>query len=272
MEPFFRDQRAEEMIREKSHDTTLNLQSMDPAPQDQAASPFRSHQLQARNHLPAAHHQEQPDWIFATLLAGFILVAWTVFFHFKRFNTVVSATFSKRHLSQLAREGNPLRERIAISLSALYILAFSLTIYQWNELYFGWKDPILNGFRLFVLIMLLLILFWTLKLFAMNFLSIIFRTHQSNHEYLLNIMLFSTLSGLINLPLLVLAIYLNSLTILFISLIIIILLFLIRFIKGMMIGAALTRFSYLFLFVYLCALELLPLVIILKLALIYNAH
>jgi hypothetical protein len=260
------------MIRETAHDTTTTMQSAAPADAGHASSPFRSHQLQVRNTLPLTHTQEKPEWIFGVLLAAFILVAWTLFFFYKRFSIVVSAPFSKRHLSQLTREGNPLRERIAISLSAVYILVMSLTIYQWNELYFGWSNPFIYGFRLFLLIMLALILFWTLKLFAMNFLSIIFRTHQSNSEYLLNIMLFSTLSGLVNLPLLVLAIYLNSLPILFISLIIIILLFTVRFIKGMLIGVALTRFSYLFLFVYLCALEILPLVVILKLALIYNAH
>jgi len=260
------------MIRKSSHDTTTTLQSMAPADAGGATSPFGSHQLHVQNPLPLAHRQEQPEWIFGVLLTAFILVAWTLFFFYKRFSVVVSAPFSKRHLSQLTREGNPLRERIAVSLSAVYILVMSLSIYQWNVLYFGWTSTLIYGFRLFVLIMLTLILFWTLKLFAMGFLSIIFRTHQSNSEYILNILLFSTLSGLINLPLLVLAIYLNSVTILFISLIIIILLFILQFIKGMLIGAALTRFSYLFLFVYLCALEILPLVVILKLALIYNDH
>jgi len=69
---------------------------------------------------------------------------------------------------------------------------------------------------------------------------------------------------------LILGIYLNSNTLLFICLIFIALLFIIRFFKGMFIGVSLTRFSYLFLFVYLCALELLPLVVIVKLIMLYN--
>ena len=104
----------------------------------------------------------------------------------------------------------------------------------------------------------------------MNVLGAIFRTQQSNHEYLVNIILFSTLSALCILPFLILGIYLNSDTLLFICLVFIALLFVIRFFKGMFIGVSLTRFSYLFLFVYLCALELLPLVVIVKLIMLYN--
>ena len=252
------------------HDTTLTMQSMAPGGVTVTSSPFGTHRLQVKDHLPVAHRQEQPDWVFIVLAAGFILVAWTVFFYFKRFRTFVSAAFSKRYLSQLTREGNILRERIAVSLTLVYLLAMAMTIYQWNELYFGWDIPRLEGFRLFLLVMLLLVLFWTMKFFAMNFLSIVFRTHQNNYEYMLNILLFSVIAGLVSLPLLVFAVYLRSTEILVIILVISVLLFLFRFYKGMMIGAALTRFSYLFLFVYLCALELLPLVVILKLTLIYS--
>jgi hypothetical protein len=271
MEPVQGNGNPDSMIPEQNTDTTLNLQSMAPAQETLSASPFRTHQLQPRDHIPAVHRKEHPDWMFAVLLTGFILIAWTLVFYYKRFTTVISASFSKRHLSQLTREGNLLRERITISLSAVYILATSLLIYQLNMFYFKWNDPVMNGFRLYVLITLLVVLFWTMKLFAMNLLSVVFKTYQSNHEYLLNIMLFSTLSSLILLPLLVLSVYLNSRIILDISLIIISLIFITRFIKGMMIGVQLTRFSYLFLFVYLCALELLPLVVILKFALLYNA-
>lgn len=259
------------MRQDQAHDTTVSMQSMDPLRDETAASPFTSHRLQAKNDLPVVHRPEHPDWIFAILVTGFLLVAWTTVFYYKRFITALYATFSKRHLSQMAREGNLLRERIAVSLSAVYILTMSLMIYQANEFYFQWHDPVLNGFRLFLIIMLLVVLFWALKLFAMNLLSMVFKTHQSNHEYVVNIVLFSALASLILLPLMVLSIYLNSWTILIICLIINAIIFIIRFIKGMIIGAQLTRFSYLFLFVYLCALELLPLVVILKLAILYNA-
>ena len=259
------------MIPDQQTDTTLNMQSMVPVQKDPIPSPFRNHLLQPRAFVPAVHKPEHPDWVFGVLLTGFILVAWTMVFFFKRFSTMLSSTFSKRHLSQLAREGNLLRERLAVSLSAVYILSMSLLIYEMNQYYFGWYDPRLSGFRLFLLITILLILFWMIKLFAMKLLSSVFKTYQSNHEYLLNILLYSTLSGLVLLPLLVAAIYLNSIAILNICLIVITLIFIVRFVKGLIIGAQLTRFSYLLLFVYLCALELLPLVVILKLALLYGA-
>jgi hypothetical protein len=63
--------------------------------------------------------------------------------------------------------------------------------------------------------------------------------------------------------------YLNSVFLLYFSLIIFMLFFAFRFVKGFFIGTAVTKFSYLFLFVYLCSLEILPLLIIIKLLLIH---
>ncbi len=258
------------MIRDHATDTTLNMQSLSHRQAADTESVFGTHLLRPSNPGPMLHRTEHPDWVFGILLTGFILIAWTLSLYYKRFHTLVSAGFSKRWLSQLTREGNPLRERLLISLSSVYLLTIALTIYQWNELHTGWSYGVLTGFRLYALILLLVVLFWTVKLFAMNFLSIVFRTHQSNYEYLLNLMIFSTLTGLVTLPLLVLSVYLHSPTVLYILLGCIGILFIIRFIKGLLIGAALTRFSYLFLFVYLCALEILPLAVLLKLMLAYN--
>jgi len=258
------------MIREVSYDTTINLQSMNPLPKVPVASPFRSHQLQPGHLTPVIHHQEHADWIFGVLVFCFILLAWTLVYHFKRFTTILSSTYSKRYLSQLEREGNILHERISVSLTTVYIISISLLIHQFNVIYFHWSNPYINGFTLFLLILTGVSLFWFFKIIVMNILGVIFRTQQSNHEYLVNIILFSTLSALCILPFLILGIYLNSNTLLFICLIFIALLFIIRFFKGMFIGVSLTRFSYLFLFVYLCALELLPLVVIVKLIMLYN--
>lgn len=260
------------MIQVQSNDTTLDLQSMTPVRQVHGDSPFRAHRLPAKNEIATVRQPEYSDWIFGVLLLGFILVAWTLVFHLKRFTDVVYATFSNRHLSQLSREGNLLRERIAVSIAAVYLLSTSLLIYQVNEFYFHWEHPHLNGYRLFLIIALGVLVFWGIKILVVNLLGIIFKTYQSTHEYLVNLLLFSTPAGLCLLPLLAVTIYLHSSTTLIISLIFIALLFVIRFVKGLLIGAERTRFSYLFLFVYLCTLELLPLVVILKLALLQNAH
>lgn len=253
------------------NDTTLTMQSLVPEQPVAGLSPFSAHQLHVRETGPVMRPQEHPDWMFGVLVTGFIILSWTLVFFNKRFFTVLSATFSKRHLSQLAREGNLLRERITVSLSALYIISMALLVYQIAVNWFGYHHTVLTGFRLFLIISLLLVLIWALKLFAMNLLGVVFRTLQSNLEYQVNIFLFSALTGLLLLPVLTCSIYLRSDLLLSVCVVITAALFAARFVKGLVIGLHLRRFSYLYLFVYLCALELLPLLLILKLALIYNA-
>jgi hypothetical protein len=45
--------------------------------------------------------------------------------------------------------------------------------------------------------------------------------------------------------------------------------FIFRLVRGFLIGISMTKFSWLFLFVYLCSLEILPLVILMKVVLTY---
>ena len=82
-------------------------------------------------------------------------------------------------------------------------------------------------------------------------------------------MLFDFLIGMVLLPLLVLVVYLKSVVLLKISLVITVLLILLALIRGALIGFSLSKFSYLFLFVYLCSLEILPLIVLMKLFRLY---
>jgi hypothetical protein len=84
---------------------------------------------------------------------------------------------------------------------------------------------------------------------------------------LLNMLIFIIINGIILLPALVGIVYLNSTIILYITLIICVLLFIFRFMRGFFIGLTLTKFSYLFLFVYLCTLEIMPVLMLIKLLL-----
>jgi len=97
-----------------------------------------------------------------------------------------------------------------------------------------------------------------------SILGIVFKTKETTYNYLLNLMIFAIITGPVILFFLVFIVYLKTPAILYLCLAIIILLFIFRFIRGFLIGMALTRFSYLLLFVYLCSLEILPLLVLLK--------
>jgi hypothetical protein len=96
-------------------------------------------------------------------------------------------------------------------------------------------------------------------------LGIVFKTKETTYNYLLNQLIFAIITGPILLFFLVLIVYLESPLILYFCLTIIAIIYTFRFFRAFLIGLALTKFSYLLLFVYLCSLEILPLLVLLKL-------
>jgi hypothetical protein len=253
-----------------STDSTADFQSILSAGNHPVRSFFTSHQLRSGGFRPVAVNKYQPDWVLGVLLLGFIVMAWVQVFYRRRFRQVLMAPYSRRFLSQLVRDGDLLSERISLALGFLYLLTTSLFIYQCYELLIVKKPGVLpEGFMVFVIIAIALVGFWIVKTGLIQFLAYIFRTRQTTREYILNIIIFNIITGIFLLPLLVFVVYQKSLVFLWACIIIFTLFFVFRFSRGFLIGISNTKFSYLFLFVYLCTLELLPLVILTKLIFSY---
>jgi hypothetical protein len=207
----------------------------------------------------------QPDWILGILIFCFIIIAWVQFFFPRRLRQILIAPYSKRNLNLLVREGKLLSERIAVALGTIYMLLFPLMIYMVYDLMENHRySNLLEGYMVYFLLILLLGIFWGMKILLMKFLGTVFRTKQTTSEYILNVMLFNFLTGLALLPLLVAVVYVKSVMLLQICLVITLLFFIISFFRGFLIGFSLTKFSYLYLIVYLCTLEILPFIVLMK--------
>ena len=253
-----------------STDSTEDFQSILSAGKHPEQSFFTTHQLRPGGFHPVAFKKFQPDWVLGVLLLGFILQAWVQVFYRRRIRQVLMAPYSKRFLNQLIRDGDLLSERISLALGFLYLLTASLLLYQIYELLLVKRTGSFSeGFLVFVLILAGLFVFWVLKIGLIRFLAYIFRTRQATSEYILNIFIFNIITGVFLLPLLVFVVYLKSQVFLWASIIIFILFFVFRFSRGFLIGISIPKFPYVFLFVYLCTLEFLPLVILTKLLLGY---
>jgi len=248
-----------------SPDTTQHQESILFPKTTYSPSLFTSHQLKTDLHQVREVRKFQPDWILGILILCAIFLAWTQIFAFKRFKQVIRAPFSKRFINQLMRDGNLFRERISISLGLIYMMCFSLLLYEVNELVLEWTIFRIQGFLLFLLISGFIIAFWSIKSIFIRILGEVFRTFQTTHEYMLNSLVFNLMTGIVILPFLIMVIYLKSIPMVYFCLIFMVFLNVFRFVRGFLIGVSLTKFSYLFLFVYLCSLEILPLLIIAKL-------
>ncbi len=250
-------------------DTTFPQQSLVLPLKIYGKSMFTGHLLKPVHHENNPIGKFQPDWITGFLISFFILIAWSQVFFGKRLKQVLMAPLSKRFLNQLIRDGNLFKERISVALGIVYVLSFSLLIFQINEILLKWAIAGYKGFFLFLIITGLFTGFWAIKIFTVRFIGFVFRTKNTTREYLLNMLIFCLVTGLIILPFLVIIVYMKSVFMLYCTVGIISLLFIFRFVRGFFIGIRLTKFSYLFLIVYLCALEILPLLVLVKLLLNY---
>ncbi len=248
-------------------DTTFTMQSMAAPDMVYVRSPFAGHLLHPEDFKTDMIQRLQPDWIMGILIFCLILLAWTQVFYHKRIRQVFRAPFSKRFINQLTRDGNLFKERISVTLGIVYLLCFSLLLYEFNEQILKIDFRIIHGVALFGVIILANLGILTVKVALVQLIGGVFKTRETTYNYLLNLLIFALLTGPLMLGILVLILYLKLPVFLYICLVIFILVFIFRFIRGFFIGLALSKFSYLFLFVYLCSLEILPLLVIIKILL-----
>ena len=250
-----------------STDTTSTFQSIAMPQPVFEKSIFQSHQLKPTGFHINQVNNAQPDWILAILVFCFILLAWGQVFYHRRIQQIFRAPFSKRFINQLTRDGNLFRERISVALGIVYILAFSLFLYEFNAKILGFTFHGVTGISLYGLITVIHICILTAKVALVQLLGIVFKTWETTNNYLLNLLIFALLMGPVLLTGMVFVIYLKSIVLIYICITVFIALLLFRFIRGFFIGMVLRKFSYLFLFVYLCSLEILPLLVLIKILL-----
>jgi hypothetical protein len=98
-----------------------------------------------------------------------------------------------------------------------------------------------------------------------RFCGYVFKASNETSDYVLNLYLFGQVTGICLLPVIIFITYFdNSKSIIFIGALVIILLCLYRLFKGFVIAFSKSKVSVYYIFLYLCTLEILPLVLLLK--------
>jgi hypothetical protein len=94
--------------------------------------------------------------------------------------------------------------------------------------------------------------------------GIIFKTAESSRAYQLNTLIFNQITGIAIFPFALMAFYWENTTFLIIGVVIVSLLFGYRLFRGILTGLANKNYNLLYLFLYLCTLEILPLLLLVK--------
>jgi len=204
-------------------------------------------------------------WYILVLLIALSIFAWGKSFYQKYLLQIISSVYNYQISIQLFRDKNALFRNLSIILQILFpinvglLIYFLIDFYHFNQIF---NNSILNiavyCFGVF--------LFFRLKAFLYKFLGVLFKTQEDFNEVQHHINVFNQTLGVILLPFVIAMPFMDT-TITKITLIglfgfvgIFLLLF---FFRGIQIVTR-KQVSFFFLILYLCAIEILPVALLIK--------
>jgi hypothetical protein len=183
----------------------------------------------------------------------------------KDIKIVIQSFYNKQALSQPNKEGGPINFWAFIGLFMLFSLTFGLVLCQlsgYYNLYYGVSD-----FQLFILLSFVIGLLFALKFLVLKFIGFVFDMNRLVSEYvtILNLTYFNIAFVLLSVSIcfsLLAAHYIPYLLISTLALIAII--FAWQYLRNSVGIVSNFRFHKFYLFIYLCALEICPILILIK--------
>lgn len=212
------------------------------------------------------------SWITITLLSLFILITLIKSIFYKRFILLINVFLSSRVFNLFARESNFFKESIAIIIFPAFIVSSSLFLYQFISHSEIITIKNLNDVSLFATIIILLSSFYLSKALIRLTLGALFKTQTETYEHHLNIFIFDFISSFIIIPITIVLTY-NPIPIFYyIGAGVFIAIFVYKLIRLLNIGINKAKFSGYYLFLYLCGVEILPVLVVGKLLLINTTY
>jgi hypothetical protein len=239
----------------------------------QVQSIFSGHELPIKHQLTPKERAKGFDGFFtAVLFLGFLLFVLVRVYSPRKLNQMFIAFVNPAAMNQLLREEYAFTNRSSLLLLLIYLLVFPLFAFQ-TILYFlngnfpGGTSPA-HIFSGYVLIMGFVFAVYLIKILVTRFLASAFGLQATGSEYIYTILLFNKVIGLLIYPLVMLIAFahqLNSANILKAGIGVLTILLIYRTLRLIQIGLSASGVSFLYLFLYLCTLEILPFLVLIKL-------
>lgn len=230
---------------------------------------FKGHALRPVHPNARPVNREVADWFTISLIALVGIFTWFRVFYYRIFNQLFGAYFNLTTTNQIVRDESVLLQRASLFLSVISYMVMGLFVYQLSEI-LRWNIPYLQGGLLrFIFFSVAIAASYSVKMIILRFFSNVFDLDKPVALYIFNVFLMVMMIGLLLLPVNILLAYASSQIrewVMWISVGIISLLFLYRLVRAVGIWIGIPGFSVFYLFLYLCAFEIAPLLIIWKVA------
>jgi preprotein translocase subunit SecG len=179
---------------------------------------------------------------------------------------VLNAAYSLQVARQIEREDYGPLKRVSILLSAVFVLITAFLFYKVNLL---WGPPILKnngGFFQYMFFVLVLVLLYSVKFLGARMIGFITETGNIFNEYVNNTLIINQSIGVILLPVMIIVelSQVDPAWIVLPATLFLVLGYALRLYRGFLFACIEGGVGLLQLFVYLCALEILPLLVLIK--------
>lgn len=208
-------------------------------------------------------------WIHIILFLSFTILVFLRVFDFRRLVALFQGFVRASSVAVMYREESALSSRVSVFLIVNFLLMTSLFIWQASGVIFTDYPPASS----ILWIALSLVGVYIVKVIAIRILGFIFEMREAAQEYIYNIVLFNKALGLILFPVTVCLAYarqLNPEWLVFAGLVVWGIILIYRFIRVSWIGLSERGVSVVYIILYLCTLEILPFVVIIKVLIGFN--
>jgi hypothetical protein len=232
---------------------------------------FSEHQLKPNDPKPVIHFTHYDYLVALILFLSFCMFVWLYVSNKKRLNQLVK-NFYSRSGNRSSKDEYTVSNRVGFILSLLFLLTISLFTGQLIE-YYGWQ---IKGEKIsqYGTIMVALIGMYLVKIGFIRVTGFIFKTGKEAAEYVSAMLVFLNMLGLFMLPVVICLTFIRQVDakiFIYAGYFIIGSFLLLRLLKGLVIGFGSNRVSKFYLFLYLCTLEIIPFIILIKLFMLYIA-
>ena len=215
---------------------------------------------------PLMMDHPEGDWFFYIITAILALLAWSRNFSPYRFFFILSSFFSYRKTEILHNQGKLIRNGTSFAFILITILSAGLFIYQYAALLnINIFPPGTPPYLIAIYLSLAVGVIWLTKSIIISITGTLFKTYYSSSFYLSNILIINTFGGIILLVFTVIYFYTKSTLFLYLPVYILLSVYIYRLIRSFLIGRKAGKFSILYIILYLCTLEILPVLVLYKL-------
>lgn len=230
-------------------------------------SPFVKHELKAKA-LKADERKPGEGWVFVSLIGIFVLLLLTRRLNPKKLFVYLSAIYNRRAQNELFEEENLLSSPFSLILFVAFCLTTSLFTIKAIGLTPGGIIQEYGAFATFGVFALILMGVYTFKILFIQFVGVVFNIYPVARQYAFNVYLLNNIMGLLLIPLVAIAYYSGGPAdtwAIYAGIALFIVFFVLRFLKSLSIEGIISPVNLLYLFLYLCTLEILPLLVAVKL-------